>query len=124
MTAADFKAIRRRLDEGWFADMLRDGDNEEEAAIRALLAEVDRLQGLLDRQQEARTVAIKALERIEWRGNSFDAFSPVCAWCGGYERHPAMDQDYNGQPGHKPDCLREVALKALRGAIPPSPQNS
>jgi len=56
--------------------------------------------------------AEKALQAREWHGNS-GGHSPVCLWCGGYERHPAMDQDYYGKPGHKVDCLRQEALESL-----------
>lgn len=66
---------------------------------------------------DAIELAIQALEAVEWRGGH-DGFSATCLWCGGYERHPAMDQDYYGKPGHKPDCLRQRALQALRTGEP------
>jgi hypothetical protein len=57
-------------------------------------------------------LAKQALEAVEW-GGDIDIWSPVCRWCGGYKRSPAMDQDYYGKAGHKPDCLRQRALEAI-----------
>jgi hypothetical protein len=57
-------------------------------------------------------LARAALEQVEWRGGS-GIWSATCCWCGGYERHPAMDQDYYGQAGHQPDCPRQLALAAI-----------
>ena len=62
--------------------------------------------------KEARELAIKALEAVEWTAD-INVWSPVCYWCGGYKRSPAMDQDYDGKAGHKPECLRQRALEAL-----------
>ena len=57
-------------------------------------------------------LALSALEAVEW---SYSAgWSPTCYWCRGYQRHPAMDQDYYGVAGHKPDCLRQRAIDALK----------
>ena len=53
-----------------------------------------------------------ALARVEW-GYSNGGWSATCLWCRGYERHPAMDQDYYGRAGHKPDCPRQLALAAI-----------
>jgi hypothetical protein len=61
---------------------------------------------------EAIALAIQALEAVEWIGGH-DGHSAVCLWCRGYEMHPAMDQDYYGKAGHKPECLRQRALAAL-----------
>lgn len=63
--------------------------------------------------KDARRLAIAALEALEW-AYSPSVFSPVCYWCKGYQRAPAMDQDYYGTAGHKPDCLRQLALAALK----------
>jgi hypothetical protein len=60
--------------------------------------------------------AIKALDAVEW-SYSPSAFSPVCYWCRGYERHPAMDQDYYGKAGHKPDCQRQLAIAGLQALL-------
>jgi hypothetical protein len=62
--------------------------------------------------REAIRLALKALRAKEWTGGH-SIWSATCLWCGGYERHPAMDQDYYGQPGHKPDCIRQQAIAAL-----------
>lgn len=62
---------------------------------------------------DARRLALKALEAVEWTADLSPA-SPVCYWCRGYQRHPAMDQDYYGKAGHKPDCLRQLAIAALK----------
>lgn len=56
--------------------------------------------------------ALAALRAVEW-SYSASGFSPVCYWCRGYERHPAMDQDYYGKAGHKPDCPRQTAIAGL-----------
>lgn len=60
-------------------------------------------------------LAIEALEAVEWIGGH-NGWSAVCLWCKGYQRDPAMDQDYHGKAGHKPDCLRQRALAALRAS--------
>jgi hypothetical protein len=60
--------------------------------------------------------AIAALEAVEWIGGH-NGWSAVCLWCRGYERHPAMDQDYYGKPGHKPTCKRQIALDGLRALL-------
>ena len=51
----------------------------------------------------------RALRMVEWTPDLYIQ-SPVCYWCGGYKRTPAMDQDYYGKAGHKPDCPRQAAL--------------
>lgn len=61
-------------------------------------------------------LAIQALEAREWIGGH-GGWSAVCLWCRGYEHHPAMDQDYSGREGHKPDCLRQRALTTLKEAL-------
>ena len=50
--------------------------------------------------ERARLIA--SLDRAVWRGGN--GWSATCAFCGGYERHPAMDQDYYGTAGHKDGC--------------------
>jgi hypothetical protein len=64
---------------------------------------------------DARILAIAALEAVEWTPDLNPA-SPVCYWCRGYKRQPAMDQDYYGKAGHKSDCLRQRALVALKAS--------
>lgn len=63
---------------------------------------------------DARTLALKALEAIQWNKPDFEPWSPICLWCHGYKRSPAMDQDYNGVVGHKPNCIRQRAITALK----------
>ena len=60
-------------------------------------------------------LAKTALLAVEWTGDT-SIWSPTCYWCGGYKRSPAMDQDYHGKAGHKPDCARQVALAAIEAA--------
>jgi len=64
-------------------------------------------------ETSALRLALKALKAVEW-SYSPSGFSPVCYWCQGYERHPAMDQDYYGKPGHKPNCPRQLAIAAIQ----------
>lgn len=66
--------------------------------------------------KEALTLALKALRAVEWT-YSASAFSPVCYWCRGYQRAPAMDQDYYGKAGHKPDCPRQLAIAAIEAVL-------
>ncbi len=57
-------------------------------------------------------LALEGLRHREWTSD-LNIWSPTCLWCGGYQRSPAMDQDYYGQAGHKADCLRQRAIAAL-----------
>jgi hypothetical protein len=61
-------------------------------------------------------LALQALQAVEWTPDINPA-SPVCYWCRGYQRQPAMDQDYYGSAGHKPDCLRQRAIAAIQQEI-------
>jgi len=61
-------------------------------------------------------LALQALRHREW-GYGNCGWSAQCLWCGGYERTPAMDQDYYGEAGHKPDCIRQAAIAALEVLI-------
>lgn len=63
-------------------------------------------------KQTAIDLALEALRHREWTAD-LGIHSPICLWCGGYQRTPAMDQDYSGTAGHKPDCLRQRAIAAL-----------
>lgn len=65
---------------------------------------------------DAMRLALHALTRLEWT-YSASAWSPTCYWCGGYERHPAMDQDSSGRAGHTPTCARQQAIAALEEAL-------
>lgn len=62
--------------------------------------------------KKTRDLALEALRAVEW-GPDYQPASPTCRWCGGYKRAPAMDQDYYGKAGHKPTCLRQLAITAL-----------
>lgn len=60
-------------------------------------------------------LALKALLQIAWRDQG-GIWSRTCLWCGGYERTPAMDQDYAGKAGHRTTCARQNAIEALESA--------
>lgn len=61
--------------------------------------------------------ALSALLAVEWSPGAFGA-TPRCLWCKGWRRAPQMDEDYYGVAGHKDDCPRQVAIKAILGAAP------
>lgn len=61
-------------------------------------------------ERETRQALVDALKQVEWTADD-SIWSPVCYWCRGYKRQPAMDQDYHAKAGHKPDCPRQAALK-------------
>ena len=72
----------------------------------------------IEPKADALRLAQKALQQIEWFGGG--TWSATCLWCQGYERHPAMDQDYYGKAGHTADCPRQRALAAIAAALPPT----
>jgi hypothetical protein len=62
--------------------------------------------------RDAMRFAYAALAQVEWTGSHRG--TGYCLWCSGWERHPQMDEDYNGKAGHKPDCVRQRAMEMLR----------
>ncbi len=103
----------------WLARLQTYEDPRDGATMCLYDEVVDVLAALLVEQEQWRELAIQALKRLEWT-NRGEIWSDVCYWCGGYQRTPAMDQDYYGKVGHKPDCLRQRALVAL-GFLPAPP---
>ena len=72
-----------------------------QAKIDELKKENENLSANLDAALTRLRYALAALECIEW--TSLTVYGPACPWCGGYMKD-----------GHKPDCLRQLAL-----AMPP-----